>query len=787
MVLADAGARVIKIEPPKGDRLRTQLPSGFVVWNRGKESVVADLHTPGGQARVRALAAEADVVIEGFRPGVTSAWGIGSMDLTTLNPRLVHCSITAFGPTGPYAQLKGYEALVASKVGVFARGAYGHRPGPSMLPVPWGGFGAAMQAIAGVVGALLVRDATGRGQRLDATMVAGIDPVDYFVSTIVQLAAKEGRKTSGDARDATAASRFGVLVATRDGHFIQTSTLLPHQGQALTRVAGLEGILEEPRFKDLPRFANIEDAQTWEDLLWEAFRKEDLAYWLPRLEATNDVAFEVARTSEEGLNHPQIVHNGDVITVEDPVLGPVRQVGPLGHFSETPFKINRSAPALDANNGDFMAHPMLPPTRTEVPSHPLSGVTIVEFGYFYAMPYGLTMAAALGARVIKLEDANGDPHRSSFGPEVASHKTTAGKESLSIDLTSQEGQRIAQTIVASADVFVTGFRAGVAEKLGLGWDELRWINPRLLYVHSAGYGSDGPNAKRALYAQAAQAVGGSFGRQVAYWAAPENNIGMSVMELQLIVAPRLNQVVDGDSNGALAVLAAVALGVYHQRRTGQGQFLMTSMIGGNAWSYSDDFNSYAGKPGVPRCDSDYMGISALYRNYKAAGESWATLAVTTDPEWDTLVSALGAPELRSDPRFTTSQARQLNDDALIAELTARFALKPASEWEAELSAAGVGCVEASMSGHAMFAAFDPVLRATGLSVESEHPLFGSLWRAAPPIAFSETPGRVAPVCLRGEHNHAILAELGYSPADIKQLEEAKIIFPALLEEKAART
>ena len=119
-------------------------------------------------------------------------------------------------------------------------------------------------------------------------------------------------------------------------------------------------------------------------------------------------------------------------------------------------------------------------------------------------------------------------------------------------------------------MFVTGYRSGVADKLGLGYDELRQLNPGLVYMHAAGYGTDGPYAHRALYAQAAQAVAGSFGRQVGYWADPAQNEGMSVIELQAIVAPRLNQVVDGDSNAALAVLAALALAIYHQRRTGHG-------------------------------------------------------------------------------------------------------------------------------------------------------------------------------------------------------------------------
>ena len=687
VVLADAGARVIKVEPPDGDRLRTGNPNGFLVWNRGKDSVVADLRTAAGQDRLRELALRADVVIEGFAPGTTDAWGVGPDALRALNPALIHCSITGFGKTGPYSALKSYDSLVAAKAGLWARGSWGHRDGPIMFPVPWASFGAGMQSAAGILAALLVREKTGRGQQLDATLVAGLDPIDYFVATIVQLMAKKGESTSGDARSLTGASRFGVLLATRDGRFIQTSTMLPHQGRALCEVAGIGGVIErDPRFQGLPTFATAEDAQEWEDMLLEAFRAKDFDHWLPLLQSSPDIAFEVAVTSEEGLDHPQIVHNGDVIVIDDAKLGPVREVGPVGHFEKTPIVVERSAPELGVNAGDFVAHDF-PTGGGEPPVHPLAGITVVEFGYFYAMPYATAMLAALGARVIKIEDKAGDPHRNSFGPEVASTKTTAGKESISLDLRTPEGKAIAQQIVSKADAFLTGFRTGVAERMGLGYDELKEINPRLLYVHAAGYGTDGPYAHRALYAQAAQSVAGSFGRQVGYWTDPAQSEGFSVLELQAVVLPHLNQLIDGDSNAALALLAALSLGLYHQQRTGQGQFLGTSMIGGNAWAYSDDFCGYAGKPPIPLCDSEYYGISALERVYEAAEGSWVSVAVKTVAEFSAMLGVIGLPELVTDERFASAAARADHDDELVSLLGARFAERPAAQWESELTAA----------------------------------------------------------------------------------------------------
>ncbi len=598
------------------------------------------------------------------------------------------------------------------------------------------------------------------------------------MQTIVQLMAKKGESTSGDSRSLTGASRFGVLLATRDGRFIQTSTMLPHQGKALCEVAGIGHVIEkDSRFQGLPTFATAEDAQEWEDMLLEAFRAKDFDHWLPLLEGSPDIAFEVAVTSEEGLAHPQIVHNGDVIVVDDPKLGPVREIGPVGHFEKTPIVVTKSAPDLGANAGPFVGHDF-PKGGEKTPAHPFAGITVVEFGYFYAMPYGTAMLAALGARVIKIEDKSGDPHRNSFGPEVASTKTTAGKESISLDLKTAEGKAIAQQIVSKADAFLTGFRTGVAEKMGLGYDELKELNPRLLYVHAAGYGTDGPYAHRALYAQAAQSVAGSFGRQVGYWTDPAQSEGFSVMELQAVVLPHLNQLVDGDSNAALALLAALSLGLYHQQRTGQGQFLGTSMIGGNAWAYSDDFCSYEGKPPTVLCDSDYYGTAALDRLYEAAEGSWVCLAVKTDAEFAVMLDVIGLPELAIDDRFASRAMRAEHDDELVALLGVRFKQRPAAEWESELSAARVGCVNVNLLGQPVFTSFDPVLRETGLTVTFDHPLYGELVRAAPPISFSETPGRVAPPCVRGGQSVEILTGLGFSEADIAKFEELGVVTPA---------
>jgi crotonobetainyl-CoA:carnitine CoA-transferase CaiB-like acyl-CoA transferase len=250
---------------------------------------------------------------------------------------------------------------------------------------------------------------------------------------------------------------------------------------------------------------------------------------------------------------------------------------------------------------------------------------------------------------------------------------------------------------------------------------------------------------------------------------------MSVMELQVVVLPRLMQVIDGDSNAALGALAALALGAYHAKRTGEGQHLRTSMIAGNAWAYSDDFCRFEGKRPAAGTGEDFVGVTALDHLYQAADRSWLCVHVETDSEFAALAEQLGGG--LEDERFRTPEGRAEHDADLTKILTSLFASAPAVDWETKLVPAGVGCVELSLGGMAVMTAFDPRLREAGLTTTIDHPLFGTLVRAAPPVSFSESAGRVDLPCLRGEHNRALLEWLGYDEPSIADFESRDIVIP----------
>ena len=280
-------------------------------------------------------------------------------------------------------------------------------------------------------------------------MVQGFNPLDYFGTMMWQ----HTQRTTGSAAGSSAmsavmgASRYSFFVPTQDGRWVIFTQMLPHQAHALSRAVGIEHTFDDPRFDKQPQFATAEDAQAWEDLLWEAMSEQPYEHWEKVFLADDDIVFELARFSEEGLDHQQIRHNGETITVQDTVRGAIEQVGPVAAFAATPSRIDRSAPALDEHGDDFSELAPRSPSTAPAPAHALDGVTIVELGYFYAMPYGVTMAGALGARVIKLEGAAGDPMRSAFGaPDVGGAKTMEGKESLAVDLQTAEGRKIVQEV-----------------------------------------------------------------------------------------------------------------------------------------------------------------------------------------------------------------------------------------------------------------------------------------------------------------------------------------------------
>jgi len=397
---------------------------------------------------------------------------------------------------------------------------------------------------------------------------------------------------------------------------------------------------------------------------------------------------------------------------------------------------------------------------------------VLELASFIAAPWATALLADLGARVIKVEPLTGDLYRAIGFPSIS--KTLQGKEAMSLDLKDPRAQRIVHQLVAKADVLLHNFRPGVPRRLGIDYETVRKIKPDIVYVYAGAYGSTGPHSHRTGFHPIAGAITGGPRYQLAQ-AVPPTNRPMTLDEVQEVsnVLRRSNEV-NPDPSAALACAAATMVALYHRAMTGQGQYLETSMLGGNLYANADDALSYAGKPERPLADAGFNGLHALYRLYRAKA-GWVFLAAPSQEEWEALAGALGRGDLVADGRFADAEARAMHDAALASILEGVLAGRTAGEWERLLTARDVACVEALEGDLGRFLNTSPWAMDAGLLAPVEHPALGRYLRHGPPFIFSATPGRAGPTMYLGEHNRAILTELGYTEAAIAELERQGVV------------
>lgn len=759
MVMADYGADVIKVEPPGGDWARSY--PGFLLWNRGKRSVVLDLHHAADRAKAVDLVGSADVAIAASSRPLEQALGLGEGGLEAINPGLVHCSITGFGLAASHEDLLPYEWIVSAKAGRLegndrlsgvARDENLGRP--VFVAAPINDYGAAILAVQGITAALIAREATGRGQGVQTSLLDGAS-----AATMRMRYERQGDKVVAVTRGATRSLvHQGIMltfltVRCKDGRYIQMCARQDSHFRNWLRAVGLEHLMDQERFRGAPLgLKSEEDIRELEELLREKMAQKTQAEWMRIFIEDYDVGADPFLTPDEFLAHPQMVENGRVIEIEDPTVGTVRELGPIVNFSATPARIEESAPALNAHKSvlDWQekakARPRPEPVeaRPQAPA-PLAGVTILEVAYFLAGPWGATLLAELGARVIKVEPLEGDPFRR-VGLELV-HQVH-GKESIALDLKTLEGQQVLHRLAAGSDALLHSFRPGVPERLGMDYATLQAVNPRLVYVYGGSYGSKGPESHRAAFHSTPNALNGGG----------------------ILQAGQGNPPVDDsypDPCSGLAVGAAIAMGVLAQRRHGVGQYVETTMLCSSGYVHSNEMVRYAGRPEMPVSGPDQLGPHALCRLYHCA-EGWLFLAAFQDKEWQALCRALGHPEWLDDSRFRDRTARWSNDKDLSTTLEGIFATDRADRWEARLRNT-VPVANASEGNMEEFMVRE------GLVSSGEHPAFGTYWRLPPRVRFTSAPNREGAPCGLGEHTEAILEEFGYSEEERAKLRQAGVV------------
>ena len=353
MVLADHGADVVKIERPEGgDDMRKTPPfvggesAPFMLWNRNKRSVALNLKSAADLATFRSMAAIADVVIENFRPGTAERLGIGYDALAAGNPRLVYCSISGFGHTGPYAPRGGFDLIAAGMSGLMSINGPAEGP-PFRIPIPMTDLGAGLNGAIGILAALAARERTGLGQHVDTSLFeSGLSLGVYEAAGV--FATGEVPERLGQGHRGSAPYQ---LFPTADS-FMTIGCANDHFWKLTCDVLGCPHLTGDPRFATKPdRVGNV---AALVEALTPYFKRETTAHWCAKLEAVGVPAGPVMN-HVEALSDPHSVARDMVQEVDHPAAGRSKTLGVPVKLSGTPGAVRRPAPMLGEHTGEVIA------------------------------------------------------------------------------------------------------------------------------------------------------------------------------------------------------------------------------------------------------------------------------------------------------------------------------------------------------------------------------------------------------------------------------------------------
>jgi crotonobetainyl-CoA:carnitine CoA-transferase CaiB-like acyl-CoA transferase len=736
MLLADRGATVVKVEPPAGDPFRAD--PGAAVWNRGKRSIVLDLRTASGLADLERLTPGADVLVETFTPGVTTALGIDEPTLRRANRRLVYCSITGYGRTGALRDRPSVDGLVQARLGM-QNEQPGLRPGPVFLHTPLPSLGAALLASVGIRAALLARERIGQGQWVETSLAQGA------LLWMTQVW-KRAEHPTPPLHELWRIKEFPPTPCFEagDGQWFHpmpqgVPVALAHLGRDPMEISMMGAA-----------FGEYEDRKAYFDAVRALYLERPRDEWVALLQAA-DVPCQPVGSAEQSFEHPQLLHNGAVTVVEVPGVGPVTQFGrPFRTEGESDTFSPPPPPTIGEHADEFLhgwgdARPHGDPdagAATQTAGGPLAGLRVLDFGIALAGPFGPMILSDLGADVVKIDAIGpgvGQPGESTW---VACQR---GKRSITINLKSEDGQRLAAELIAGADVLHYNLRTGVAERLGFGYQQARSINPNIVFCHVTAYGSTGPLATWPGVDQMGQAI---CGHEYEQGATPNGGhptwyrFGMCDAATGMLSVIGVLEGLLTRGSGSVKIEADILTA---------GLFLAS-----NAFLGPDTL------PTRPHLDAGQMGLGPLHRLYETA-DGWLCVAADDPRHHPGLCEALGLAALPDNPQVRATA------------LELAFRARTATEWFATLDARGIPC-EVSSTTWAEEWWDDPDVVASGWVASFEHPVWGRLDQPGRFVDLSVTPTRVVgPPPVLGADTHTILAEMGYDDAQIDELRAAGVI------------
>src|SRR5690625_4488018 len=755
MLLADYGANVIAVGRPGAD---DDLGLDLSVLQRGKHRIQADPRTIEGRNVIRGLVESADIFIEAFGPGVASDWGLDGNTLRASNPRLITASVTGYGKDGPWKNTPGYSQLLAAKFGMTAEQRAHREDGPIFLGHPTVDYGTAFMTLIGVLAAVRARLHTGAGQDVDTSLLDGMLAISsmnwWWNERDISYLARSGSE-KGFGRKRLITDPFECA----DGRYI-----IPHTGGPGTykKLMDILGFGDQVQAVEGPEIAvplNDTEYDIARRRLPEAFRRKTADEWLELFHAADIAALPVLRLNE--TFDDEQVRFADLATELSASDGTkITAIGPVIRYEQTPAEKPKTiaSPVEAAEACDLLVEGKTSSGterwRTEAASTSLNGalegVRVVDFSSYFATSFGAKFLADHGAEVVKVEPVVGDQMRPLGDLFEAANR---GKRSLAVDLRTAEGQEIARRLVANGDVVMQNFRPGKAEKIGLGYEQLREINPDLVYVYLPGFGSKGPKSGLKSFAPLLSGFTG-----LNYEGAGEGN-----GPIRRVIG---NEDLYNGFLGAVATLMAIL-----NREAGcGGQYVESPQLHSSLFVLSQHAADTTGELVSAHClDATQSGCSPLPRIYRTT-DGWIAIAVAGNRRFTQLGSALGSKELTEDPRFASEFDRRNNAEALESVLEKSFASMTTEEARERMRNYDVPA-EVPLDFPLMpELLWEEWMIDSGRVIEHHHPEYGWCREVGIPVRLSATPARFrGPSPSLGRDTRDILAELGYTEDAINEL------------------
>ncbi len=786
-LFADLGADVVKIEPPGGDASRRRGPfvgddpdpEKSLFWfafNTDKRSLVLDLEDSAGRECLLQLARQTDFVLESFSPGYLDRLGLGFDALRRANPELVLVSITPFGQDGPYRDYRAPDLVAWALSGSMSIAGEAARPPAQVSDNAQTFLSACGEAAIGALIALEQRRRTGRGQHVDVSIQEAAARSVFQVSASWDMNGRDLQRG-----ELAVPAKLPWMWRCRDGWVLWICSAGPGAARRQAGFLAWLAAIDEGRELQGMDWDNLRPAEmTGSD--WERLRAPMAAVFAGRAkaelyQASIDYGFSLypSATTAETAESTQLAAREFWREIEHPELGrTIRYPGPFAHATESPPSVRRRAPRIGEHTAEVLAEVGSLPSQARAAAStlapataaPLAGIKIADFSWFMVGPMTMKPFADFGADVIHVESSIRIDGQRLSGPfqgdlpdpercgDYAQVRT--GNRSIAIDLRSPQGLEIAKRLVGWADVVFDNFAAGTMQRLGLGAEDVRAINPQAIVLSCSGQGQTGPH-------HASKGGGGHYAALAGFneltgW--PEGEPGYLSAYTDFI-APRFN---------VPLLLAALD----YRRRTGRGQAFDVSQYETAVHWLAPLLLDYtangrgAGRTGNRQPDAAPHGV------YRCRGDRWCAIAVGAEAEWRAFRKAIGNPAWADASAFDTLVGRKIHEDALdahVEEWTLRHDARDVMD-TLQRSDVPAGVVQ---TGRDLLER-DPQLRHRRFYQRLDHPTLGAYHAPQHAFRLLEAPCTLRRARLIGEDTYEVLGTvLGYSDAEIERFAFARVL------------